>query len=104
MSGPLNRSSRRTTKRFVWTNIILAWGTIWACLALAPEALQWLAVPVLGLIVGLFAFYTGTGTADMFAVLRRNAGDAPPYGSQANDQPMNLDPGTMGGRDDIRYP
>lgn len=94
MSGPLHRSSRRTTKRFVWTNIILAWGTIWACLALAPEALQWLAVPVLGLIVGLFAFYTGTGTADMFAAMKTRSdqpADAQWSESLANDHRGGID-------------
>lgn len=69
MALPL-KPRRRTTKRFVWANIILAYGTLWACLAMAPEALQWLATPIMLLIVGIFGFYTGTGTADMFATLR----------------------------------
>lgn len=67
---PDGKPSRTTTKRFVWANILAAWGTLWAALAWAPSALEWIATPVLLLIVGIFGFYTGTGTADMFATLR----------------------------------
>lgn len=90
---------RRTTKRFVWVNIILAWGTIWACAALAPEALQWLATPVVLLIVGIFGFYTGTGTTDMFAALA-NRGSSPESTSNYSPNYSSPPDGFVGGNDD----
>lgn len=72
------KPSRTTTKRFVWANVMAAWGTLWAAIAWAPDALQWLAVPLVMLIVGIFGFYTGTGTADLFAVMREQGRPQPP--------------------------
>ncbi|MEM6914000.1 MAG: hypothetical protein AAF511_08480 [Pseudomonadota bacterium] len=72
-----SKPSRKTTKRFVILNMGAAWLTFWAVLAFMPELAETVIGPLLTLIGALFGFYTGTGSADMFATNMRTASPLP---------------------------